>query len=75
MRESIRVSPNHGVTRDQARELVNGLSVEQLKTVCTEIGFPADYRTRTKKALIEHIANSSVGFLLDSYAINPRWGR
>lgn len=73
MREKIRTGPDHGITRDKARELLGGLTVEQLKAVGIEIGFPGG--SRTKQALVEEAVGNSVGFLLDSYAIHPRWGR
>lgn len=69
----IRNSPDHGITADHARELLRGLTVQQLKTVCDDIGFPADYRHSTKKALTDHIVHSSVVLNLDYYAINPSW--
>ncbi len=74
MRDRIPTGPGHGVTTEAAEQLLDGLTVKQLRDVADTIGYPAGH-LRTKDTLVKYIVQNSVGLRLRSYAIHPRWNR
>lgn len=68
MRDKIRVSRHHGVTRDQAAALLADLTCAQLAGVNQELGYTSKLIGRRDRQ-IQQLVENAVGALLNSYAI------
>lgn len=69
MRIKVKAGPDHGVTREQAAELLKGLTGTQLRAVAAAHSIPVTYLQRTKQEVADRIVNSMVGSLLDHHAV------
>src|SRR5690349_6210472 len=75
MRQKIKAGPDHGVTRDQVAELLDGLNGTQLRAVATASGIDVSYLQRTKGDVANLIVRRTVGDLLDHHAITGYEGQ
>jgi hypothetical protein len=80
MRRRVKAGPDHGVTRAQAAELLDGLTAAQLRAVAEGNGISLG-AARNKDDLVRGIVNGAVGHVLDHHAvvgypdqgIKPEW--
>lgn len=64
--------PNHGITQQDAAELLNPLTMAQLRQVNEKLGYT--WVAKNRAQAIHQVARNAVGDALDLYAIHPKRG-
>lgn len=69
LREKVQSGPDHGVTREQAAAVLDGMTADQLKDIAARTGQPISYLQRNKKEMVDSVVNKQVGSALDHRAV------
>jgi hypothetical protein len=72
MRDRIRATRDHGITRHAATAVLAPLTCAQLNDVNHELGYTGRLTGRRDRQ-IETLVENAIGFLLNSMAIYPRY--
>jgi hypothetical protein len=77
LREKVQSGPDHGVTREQAAAVMDGMTADQIKDVAARTGHPISYLQRNKKEMVESVVGMQVGSALTDRAIRgyPEQGK
>lgn len=81
MRDAVQAGPDHGVRREDAVDLLDGMTAEQIREVAARGALPAGYQQRNKEDLVRFTVDMSVGSALNHRAIvgypeigkSPEW--
>jgi hypothetical protein len=69
MRDKVQDGPEHGVNRDDAVALLDGMTAEQVREVAARGPLPAGYQQRNKADLVRYTVDTQVGSALNHRAI------
>lgn len=69
MRDAVQDGPDHGVRREDAEALLEGMTAEQIREVAARGPLPAGYQQTKKEDLVRHTVSMTVGSALDHRAI------